>query len=276
MISKPMAAFMAAAVLIPLPALADECRHVRNIDQAIELDGISQVEFKVRNHDLRVRVAGSGSASLTGRACASSQSGLDDLKVTQVRDGDRLVISLERKGGVTWSLFGNDYANIDVAATLPDSMAVRVDVGSGDADVAGTPSLVGGVGSGDLKATGIPGTVKVSVGSGDVDLADIGELRVGSIGSGDVTAARVRGSVEVGSIGSGDFELYGAGGDVRIGSVGSGDADLRNVSGSVEVGSVGSGDISAMEVRGDLAVRSVGSGDVDHRAIGGRIEIHDD
>ena len=224
----PLAGLLAAAAL-PIPVFAGDCDHVRNIDLALELDGIETVAFDVGSHDLEVRTAQGTAATLRGRACASSESALDELRVVQEREGSTLEVRLERDDGIAWNLFGNRYASLDVTATLPRDMAVRVDVGSGDALVAGVASLRTSVGSGDLQASGIPGPVAVDVGSGDVQLEDIGALRVESIGSGDVTAARVRGDASVGSIGSGDFDLYGAGGNVQVGSVGSGDAGLRNV-----------------------------------------------
>ena len=268
-----LAVVLVAGATLPLPSLAGDCAHVRNIDLALDLAGIETVSFEVNAHDLEVRVAMGAKAAVKGRACASSDAALGELRVVQERHGSTLEVRLEREDGIAWNLFGNRYARIDVTATLPSGLPVRIDVGSGDALVAGAPSLHAAVGSGDLQASDIDGRVTASVGSGDVQLEDIGALRVDSIGSGDVTAARVRGDASVGSIGSGDFDLYGAGGDVEVGSVGSGDAGLRNIGGSVRVGSVGSGDIEALEVRGDLVVRGIGSGNIDHRSVGGRIDL---
>ena len=271
-----IAAALAAATLLPPAAYASDCANVRNIDMALDLAGASAVRFEVNAHDLEVLAVQAGGATLQGRACASSASALEGLRVTQARTGDTLVVRLESEGNHSWNLFGTRYARLDVTATLPRGLAVQVEVGSGDAVVSGVASLDASVGSGDLQASDIAGRVDVSVGSGDVQLEDIGTLRVDSIGSGDVTAARVKGDASVGSIGSGDFDVYGAGGDVEVGSVGSGDAGMRNVAGNVRVGSVGSGDIEATGVRGDLVVRGVGSGSVEHRGVGGRVDLPDD
>ena len=268
-----IAAALAAATLLPLTAAATDCANVRNIDMVLDLAGAEAVRFEVNSHDLEVRTAPSTDAKLEGRACASSESALAGLRVTQARRGDTLVVRLDSKDNNSWNLFGTRYARLDVTATLPRGMAVQVDVGSGDAVVRGVASLASSVGSGDLQASDLAGRVSLSVGSGDAQLKDIGALRVDSIGSGDVTAARVRGDASVGSIGSGDFDLYGAGGDVEVGSVGSGDAGMRNVEGNVRVGSVGSGDIEATGVRGDLVVRGVGSGSVEHRDVRGRVDL---
>lgn len=268
-----IAAALAAATLLPLPAIAGDCTHARDIDMALDLAGASAVRFEVGSHDLEVRATRSTGAALEGRACASSESALAGLRVTQARRGDRLVVRLVDDDRPGWTLSGTRHARIDVTATLPRGLAVEIDVGSGDAVVGGVASLTSNVGSGDLQANDVAGRVTLRVGSGDAQLEDIGALRVDSIGSGDVTAARVRGDASVGSIGSGDFDLFGAGGDVEVGSVGSGDAGMHNVEGSVRVGSVGSGDIEVSGVRGDFAVRGVGSGNVDHRGVGGRVDL---
>lgn len=270
---KHLSALLATAALLPMQAFASDCAHVRNIDLALDLAGVDTVAFEVGPHDLEVRVGPGAAATLEGRACASSDAALDELRVVQERNGGTLEVRLERDDGIAWNLFGNRYATLDVTATLPRGTPVRVDVGSGDANVAGVASLRSAVGSGDLQANDIEGAVRVNVGSGDVQLEDIGSLRVDAIGSGDVTAARVRGGATVGSIGSGDFDLYGAGGDVEVGSVGSGDAGLHNIEGNASVGSVGSGDIEAIGVRGDLVVRSIGSGSIDHRGIDGDVDL---
>ena len=262
---------LASTLLLPLPTLASDCAHGRGIDLALDLAGARDVRFVVGPHDVEVRATDGSGGRVEGRACASSASALEGLQVTQARRGDTLVVTLERGGN--WTLFGNRYARLDVTATLPRGLPVGVEVGSGDAHVAGVASLDADVGSGDLQARDIVGAVAVSVGSGDVELEGIGELHVGSIGSGDLSATRVRGGVTVGSIGSGDFGLYGAGGDVEVGSIGSGDAGLRNIAGDVTIRSIGSGDVQATGVRGDLVVRSIGSGGVDHRGVGGRVDL---
>ena len=264
----------ATTLLLPLPTLASDCAHVRDIDLSFDVSGVQQVRFEIGPHDLDVQgTQAATAATVRGRACASSESALDGLRVTHSRRGDTVVVRLERGDGATWTLFGSRYARLDLAADLPRNVRVVLDIGSGDGSATGVAALEAHIGSGDLAASNVAGLVSLAVGSGDADLKDIGALRVDAIGSGDVTASRVRGDASVGSIGSGDFDLYGAGGDVEIGSVGSGDAGMRNVGGTVRVGSVGSGDIDALDVSGDLVVRSVGSGGIHHRGIGGRVDL---
>lgn len=258
------------------PALADDdraCKHSAPQSLTLDIGDARLVEFRVGASKLRLDGKPGQAGSLQGRACASSGDDLARLQLEQVREGDRLVVRLNREQRSGWTLFGSHYAYFDLSGTVPDGIPVEVSVGSGDAwlrDLAGLGLIVG---SGDAEARGIRGEVRATVGSGDIELEDIGSLDGGSIGSGDLKARNVRGDAGMGSIGSGDLELHGVGGAVEIGSLGSGDVDLARIDGDVEIGSVGSGDIDASRIGGDLRVRSLGSGSVDHEGVAGKVDI---
>ena len=261
-------------LLAPLAAVAsDNCKHSAPRELALDLAGVKTVRVETHQHDVRLRAAPGASHALKGRACASKPEWLAELTVTQERQGDTLVVRArrEREGGIS-SLFGNNYARLNLSGTVPEDVLVQLVVGSGDGFLEGAASASADVGSGDVKLRGIRGAATAKVGSGDIEIDGAGSLKVLSIGSGDVKARNIGGNVEVGSIGSGDFELDGAGGDARIGSIGSGDADLRNVSGAVRVDSIGSGDL---DVRGaaSLSVGSIGSGEASHHDVRGAINL---
>ncbi|NZA25949.1 DUF2807 domain-containing protein [Luteimonas sp. SJ-92] len=270
---KPIAI---ALLLLVLPAAADaqdrRCRESAPQELQLDLSGVKTVMFDIGHNKLRLEALSGADGRLSGRACASSAARLDELRLTQEREGDRLLVRAGREGGGVFS-FGNAYAYLDLSGQVPDDVLVQLKVGSGDAWLTGAAAMSADVGSGDVEAKRIRGLVTAKVGSGDIVLDDIGALKVLSIGSGDIKARSVRGDVEVGSIGSGDFELRGAGGDVEIGSIGSGDAELDDVAGSVAVGSIGSGDLEIANVRGDLTVRSKGSGSVDHSGVAGAVDV---
>ncbi|WP_454830605.1 DUF4097 family beta strand repeat-containing protein [Pseudoxanthomonas wuyuanensis] len=267
--------FLIAALLsLPVTALADEnCKHSQPRDLQLELAGVKAVVFEIGPHELKVDSRPGASAAVHGRACASEAGSLEQLKLTQQKVGDKLLVRAARDGQSYGLFFGRNYAYMELSASLPDDMPVQLKVGSGDAEVTGAPVLSVDVGSGDVLARGIRGLAAASVGSGDINFEDVGSLQVFSIGSGDVGARQVRGDAKVGSIGSGDFELDRADGDVEIGSIGSGDADLRNIAGSVSVGSVGSGSVDARDVGGDFTVRSSGSGSLKHSNVSGRVDL---
>jgi hypothetical protein len=246
-----------ALLMAPLAAAAtDHCKYQAPRALKADLAGVRGVQVEVNSFDLHL--TGSGSASdlqVNGRACASDQALLDRLQVTSRREGDQLIVTLgSGSGWSSFSLFGSSYTDLDVNMQLPAGMPVTVDVGSGDADVAGLQQLASHVGSGDLHVRQIAGKFSTSVGSGDVEAHDIGSL-------------------ELSSAGSGDFKGQGIRGDAHVGSVGSGDVTLRQVGGSVHVGTLGSGDLTVHDVQGDLSVGAKGSGDVDYGGVKGKVDV---
>ncbi|HZX71227.1 MAG TPA: DUF4097 family beta strand repeat-containing protein [Rhodanobacter sp.] len=246
---------LAALLLAPLTAFASPCKYEAPRNLQLDLAGVKSVQISVHSHDLHlVGSASSQGLSLTGRACASDKSALEQLQVTQQRDGDQLRIDIGGNQHFSFSLFGSSYANLDVTVTLPASMPVNVGVGSGDADVRGVQELQSIVGSGDLHVRQVAGKFSTSVGSGDVDASDVGSLDAGSVGSGDLKASGIKGDAKVGSIGSGDVTLHQVGGNVSAGTLGSGDLTVNGVAGDFTLGAKGSGDVNHSGVKGKVSV----------------------
>ena len=244
-----------ALLLAPLTAFASPCKFEAPRNLQLDLAGVKSVQISVHSQDLHVIGNGSSNGlSLTGRACASDKSALEQLQVTQQRDGDQLRINIGGAQHSSFSLFGSSYANLDVTVKLPASMALNVSVGSGDADVRGVQELQSIVGSGDLHVRQIAGKFSTSVGSGDVDANDVGALDAGSVGSGDLKVAGVKGDAKVGSIGSGDVTLRQVGGTVNAGTLGSGDLTVNDVAGAFTLGAKGSGDVNHSGVKGKVSV----------------------
>ena len=265
-------------VAAPFASHAEQrCEHSAPRDSTMDLSGIKVVVFDIGSHMLSVTGGKAGTGSIRGKACASDAKRLGELMVAQHRDGDTLTVRATENGSklnVSWS--GETYRYLTLSAALPDSLAVRIKVGSGDAVVDGVASLSADVGSGDLVARHIRDTMYADVGSGDIQASDIGALHVVSIGSGDMSARDVRGDAWVGEINSGDLAIAHAKGKVGIGSIGSGDAVLSAIAGNVNVERIGSGDLEANGVGGDLVVDHVGSGSVDHRDVHGKVRIPED
>lgn len=274
-----MRKFLLLALLLwPTLALADtHCSFQAPQNLDLQLHGVHAVEFHMNGSDLHLDAAAVNNLEVRGRACASSQKLLGALRVTQHREGDRLVVTAEdTSSGGLFSLFHNRYAYLTLHVRMPDDVPVILRTGSGDAWINGVASLRSEGGSGDLKLRGIKGAVELSTGSGDVSANDIGSLDVKSSGSGDFRVHGVHGHVHVAQIGSGDLHLANVDGKVDIGSVGSGDVTLRQVTGDVGIGSIGSGDIDVDGVGGDFSVRSHGSGDIDQRNVKGKVSVPDD
>ena len=249
--------FTAALLLAPFASFAaTPCKYEAPRNLQLDLTGVRGVQIDVHSHELHL--TGSGSASgltLAGRACASDKAALDELQVTQRREGDQLLLDIGGSNNhFSLSLFGHSYTSLEVTVQLPANLPVSVDVGSGDADVSGVQQLQSEVGSGDLHVRRVSGKFRTSVGSGDVDATDIGSL-------------------ELGSVGSGDFKAIGIKGDAGVGSIGSGDVELRNVGGNVRADTLGSGDLTVAEVGGDFSLGAKGSGDVSHSGVKGKTSV---
>jgi hypothetical protein len=258
--SHPMRpAFALLLLLAPLAAHAnDSCKFQAPRHLTADLAGVRGVRIEVNSYDLHL-TGDSGAKGLTldGRACASSQALLDTLTVSQRRDGDQLVVQIGGERNFSFSLFGNSSTNLDVNVSVPASLPVTVEVGSGDADVKGVAQLDSHIGSGDLHVHSVAGRFASSVGSGDVDGGEVGSLELGSVGSGDLKLSDIKG-------------------DARIGSIGSGDVSLNNVGGSVHADTLGSGDLSVDNVGGDFQLGAKGSGDVNHHGVKGKVSVPND
>jgi hypothetical protein len=261
-----------------LPAHAGQhCEFSASRDSELDLSGIKTVVFDIGPHQLNLTGHKGPTASIRGKACASDAKRLAELTVSQRREGDKLIVLAGRNGLLrkgSWS--GRDYSRLSLNAAIPEQMAVRVRVGSGDATIAGIASASADVGSGRLDAQDVRGTFYADVGSGEVNANGIGALHAVTVGSGGLSVRNVRGDARVGEINSGEFSIANAKGSTRIGSIGSGGASVTAAGGDVTVESIGSGGIEVEGADGDLIVDSVGSGSVRHRGIRGKIRIPKD
>jgi hypothetical protein len=265
-------------VLMSFPAHAEQrCELSASRNSELDLSGIKTIVFDIGPHRLNLTGQKNPTASIRGKACASDAKRLAALTVSQRREGDKLIVlagsnGLLRKG--SWS--GRDYSHLSLNAAVPEQMAVRVRVGSGDATIAGVASASADVGSGSLEAHDVRGTFYADVGSGEINANGIGALHAVTVGSGGLSVRDVRGDARVGEINSGEFSVANAKGSIRIGSIGSGGASVTAAGGNVTVESIGSGGIEVEGANGDLTVDSVGSGSVRHRDIRGKVRIPKD
>ncbi|NII11416.1 DUF4097 family beta strand repeat-containing protein [Oleiagrimonas sp. C23AA] len=266
---------LAASALCLLPAFAwanDSCAVQAPQKLDLDLAGIHTVRFDIGSDDVNVNGGKGANMAVRGRACASSQKALDSLHLTHHREGDTLVLRTQHDQH-QWSLFHNAYAYYKLSVSLPASMHVTLDAGSGDLGVHGVASVDGQVGSGDVKVSAVAGAVKMSTGSGDLQMDDIGSLNITSVGSGDVRVRGVSGDANVGSIGSGDMHLVRVDGSVQVRGMGSGDLTVRGVKHDVHVGHMGSGDVEVDDIGGNFRLDSQGSGDVTHHDVRGQISV---
>lgn len=234
-----------------LPACAwDSCDNEAEREASAALDGIERVEILARAGDLVVEGrGGASSVEVTGKACASSKSLLQEIHIKTEKSGSTLRVIADIPKTKGW----NSQARMDLRIELPNDIRVDVDDSSGDFRAEGVQLGKVDDGSGDI-------TIRSS--SGDLDLDD---------GSGDIRISDFRGDVRF-EDGSGDARLADIDGSVHVTSDGSGDLTMEKVTGTVKVDSDGSGDIFAGDVGGDFLVASAGSGDVRHRQVAGRVD----
>lgn len=165
-----------------------------------------------------------------GTACASATSDLNDIQFGVTTSGSEILVAARTPGG---------NSQFDVRITLPESMLVEIEDGSGNVDVRDVAGL------------------RITDGSGDVHAAHIGgDLTVTDDGSGQLDLIDVAGLVHIQSDGSGDITVTDVGGGVRIGSDGSGSITVSNIGGNFEVESDGSGAINYSEVTGTVDIPS--------------------
>ena len=154
-----------------------------------------------------------------------------DMTLTLEQDSDvaRLVAAFD-SGVFGWG----DSPRINLVVTVPSTMHLRVDDGSGSIEV-----------------SDVHGDIRIDDGSGSVVMTDVGGEIVIEDGSGSLT-------------------IQSAGGDVSIND-GSGSITVQGAAGSVTVDD-GSGSIDVSDVEEDLIIVDDGSGGLDFSNIGGRVE----
>ncbi len=254
------------------------CAFQRPINLALDTRGIRTVRFDLQSDDLTADAV-SGGGTVSGRACASSQSSLDTMKVEQQRNGDTLVVRAWHTDGFTGRsnisigpIRMSRYSMMQLQAKVPDNVTVEVTAKSGDVVIRNAARTSLDLGSGDGQLLGVRGDAFAKLGSGDLVVDGARNLHVLSIGSGDAKLQNIAGAVNIDTMGSGDARIATAG-SVEVGTVGSGDVVIGGIRGNVHVAAVGSGDVTANDVQGDLRVDTMGSGDVNHKNIGGKISV---
>ncbi|PKM16599.1 MAG: hypothetical protein CVV05_19865 [Gammaproteobacteria bacterium HGW-Gammaproteobacteria-1] len=266
----------AAALLLPTLAAAESCNVEKPEELVLDLEGISTLVVEMGADTLNISGADGADGVVRGRACASSDKRLELLSLKQERDGDRLTLSLVREHRIITVSFGSDYAYHNVSVKVPASLALELNMGSGDANIQQVASLKADVGSGDLDARGIAGTLHLDLGSGDVVAHNIGALQIDSVGSGDAIVEGVAADTQIGTVGSGDVTVRDAKGSVRIESLGSGDITLLRIAGSVQLERMGSGDLRVTDIDGDVVVNRSGSGEVRAKRVKGAVRTPGD
>lgn len=212
--------------------------------------------------------AGAGSLIVTGREGLTAIEVKAEVVAPDVRDKDmeeylrdRVELVLEKRGDVAVLVsrirheerlfhFGEN-VRIDLTVTIPKTMALDIDDGSGE-----------------MAVEDIAADVRVEDGSGALRVVRVvGRVRIDD-GSGEIVVEHVEGNLEI-EDGSGGVEISDVTGDLTIDD-GSGELRIRRVGGVVTVDD-GSGGIDIEGVEKDVRLINTGSGGVDVSGVKGRV-----
>ena len=210
------------------------------------------------------------------------------VKLKLTRSGKNALLICNVKEGGFWEwLFEREELKINLTVTLPPSVKLEIDDGSGDIKVTDmTNDISLDDGSGDVILKNINGDVKIDDGSGGVVLKNVvgditlddgsGDLEIyratGALkiddSSGDVTISEIQGNVNLDD-GSGNIDITLVQGDINIDDS-SGNIDVKEVYGTVIIDD-GSGDMRLSKIDGDVIIEDDGGGDVFTNQISGKV-----
>jgi DUF4097 and DUF4098 domain-containing protein YvlB len=155
----------------------------------------------------------------------------DRIELTLERKGDKAVLVSRVRERFRLFSFGDD-AVINLTVSVPKTMPLDIDDGSGSIvieDVAGARIEDG---SGSIRLSRVSGEVEIDDGSGGIEIDDVtGDVSVED-GSGEIDIRRVGGTVTVDD-GSGSISIADVAKDVRIVNAGSGGLDIVGVKGRI-------------------------------------------
>lgn len=241
-------------VLIAMNARADifGCSETAQRRASAPLAGVTHLTVIGRAGELRViGRRGVREVLATGTACADTKSELNDIQFrVEQRGSDLRVEALIPEHISSW--FGSN-GRLDMEVTVPDTMPIDIEDGSGEATIENVGPLKMTDGSGELTIRHVHGSATVHDGSGELVIEDVaGDLRVND-GSGEIDITHVAGNVTIDD--------------------GSGGIDIRDVQRNVVIDNDGSGGIDVRDVRGDFTVDSKGSGTIEYDRVSGRVSI---
>lgn len=231
-----------------------DCSHTAPRHAGAPLAGVSHITVIGRAGDLKVTGrSGVRELTATGTACADDKDTLNQIQFAVHQNGSDLRIEAVIPDRSSPFFSWNGGASLDMEVIVPDSVAIDIEDGSGEAIVENVGPLKMVDGSGELTIRGVHGNANVHDGSGALTISDVaGDLHVED-GSGEMEIDRVAGSVTIDD--------------------GSGSITVRNVQRNVTIENDGSGSVDVTDVRGDFTVGNKGSGSIDYTRIGGRISI---
>jgi hypothetical protein len=208
-----------------------DCSHRSPREATVQINGARRIRVIARAGDLKIQGhAGASTVAVHGTACASRESGLDEIKLIAERRGDEIYVEASMPD--EW--FGGA-RGLDLILDVPSSLPLDVDDGSGSAEIRDVAALKIEDGSGELRIENVAGEVTVSDGSGEIVIDHAGSVVIAEDGSGGVRISNVTGSVVVRDDGSGSIDVSDVGGDFAVEHDGSGGITHDGVRGTVRI-----------------------------------------
>jgi Putative adhesin len=228
---------LACLAQLAIAAQSSECKVAGERAAASPLAGIKSVQIDAEAGDLHINgVPNAASIDARGKACASDEKMMEEMKLEVVLKGTVLHVSAKTPGGSVFHVFGrSSYATLDLTLTLPADLPVTVADTSGNLEVAGVLDLDLKDGPGDILVHDIARNVVIDDDSGDLVVTDVTGNVTLKDGSGDIKVQRVGGKVEVTSDGSGDIEVEDVAHGFTVLVDGSGEISFSRVHGVIEI-----------------------------------------
>ncbi|MGD2120653.1 MAG: hypothetical protein PVJ76_02865 [Gemmatimonadota bacterium] len=248
-----------------------QCRFEAERATSVPLGSIRELQLSAGAGSLEViGVEGLREIQAVGRACASHEEFLEDIRLTAEVDGSTLFMKTHHPEMRGWSS-GNRYASLDLRVEVPAGLAAEILDGSGEMTVRDLGSAMIQDGSGEVEIYDIRGDLSVEDGSGELLIQGVaGVVRVED-GSGELVLIDAGSDVEIHDS-SGEVAIRGVHGSVTLRDS-SGELEIQDVTGSVRVLQDSSGDIAVRGVGGDFIVERDGSGDISHEGVQGSVDI---
>ena len=235
-------------------ASADWCKYEKDIDLTLDLSTSDVLEITAAAGALEVTgVSNSDKAVITGKACASKESWLEESKVN-TKSGSHAKITIDLPSADSgWSFTGNSYVSLDLKAEVPQDLALEIKDSSGDIFLKNIGAVKLQDSSGEIEIENARGAVSIRDSSGDIDIEEVaGDLTIEADSSGGIYAREIKGSVLVKQDSSGDIRISHVSNDVIVERDSSGDIRANDVGGDFRVLKDGSGDIRAEGIQGEV------------------------
>jgi len=232
---------------------AEWCKYEKEIDLTLDVSDSDVLVIKAAAGDLDIRgTSDSDKAVIHGKVCVSKEAWLDDAGVETISGKQaQIIVNLPDSSG-GWSLFGNNYATLDLEIDLPQDIALNVKDSSGDAAFRNIAAMELQDSSGDIDIEDAKGPISVKDSSGDIEIEHVGGAVSISDSSGDIEIERVAGDLTIEADSSGDIRATDIDGTVLVKKDSSGDISVNSVGGDFRVLADGSGSIHSHDVKGDI------------------------